>query len=217
MDKKIKMIVFDQDGTLYPSEDDLIFETRKKTKYWLSNKLRKDLNEIEELYNQLPKRYENPYLGFASLGCSVDEYMSEVFDKIDPSRFLKFNPTLYNFFKYNKQLKALVTFASPNYTIKLQETLKLKDFYDRILYVKDFETFSKGQCYKKLAKEFNIKFDEMCVIGDSYYNDILPAQQLGCETILISNKPKVFKNVKIYKNIESYINKGESLWQNYLY
>ena len=32
MNKKIKMIVFDQDGTLYPRENKLIIETRKKTK-----------------------------------------------------------------------------------------------------------------------------------------------------------------------------------------
>lgn len=209
MDKKIKMLVFDQDGTLYDSRNDLILETRRKTKDWLSNKLKKDINEINELYKQLPKKYANPYLGFESLGCNVDEYMSEVFDKVDPSKFLEFNQMLYNYFKYSKQLKALVTFASPKYTIKLQETLRLKDFYDRILYVKDFETYSKGQCYEQLAKEFYIKFDEMCVIGDSYHNDILPAQQLGCATILISSKIKPLKNVKIYKNIESYIDKGE--------
>ena len=209
MNKKIKMIVFDQDGTLYPSENKLVIETRKKTKEWLAKKLKKDLNEIERIYKQLPQKYPNPYLGFMSLGCSVDEYMSEVFDKVNPSEFLKLNPILYNYFESNTQLKALVTLSSPNYTIKLQEKLKLKDFYDRILYVKDFETYSKGQCYEQLAREFNIKFDEMCVIGDSYYNDILPAQQLGCKTILISNKYETLKNVKIYKNIESYIDKGE--------
>ena len=208
MEKKIKMLVFDQDGTLYPSENDLIMETRKKTKYWLSQKLNKDLKDIDELYKQLPKKYANPYLGFKSLGCNIDEYMSEVFDKVDPSKFLEFNQMLYSYFKYNKQLKALVTFASPNYTIKLQETLRLKNFYDKILYVKDFKTYSKGQCYEQLIKDFNIKFDEMCVIGDSYYNDILPALQLGCEAILISNKVKSLKNVQIYKNIESYIEKG---------
>lgn len=206
MNKKIKMIVFDQDGTLYPRENELIIETRKKTKKWLANKLKKDLDEIEKIYKQLPKKYPNPYLGFMSIGCSVDEYMSEVFDKVNPDKYLKFNPLLYKFFESNKQLKALVTLASPNYTIKLQETLKLKSFYDKILYVKDFETYSKGQCYKKLAKNFNIKFEEMCVIGDSYDNDILPAQELGCETILISSKSKIYKGVKIYSNIESYIN-----------
>lgn len=206
MNKKIKMIVFDQDGTLYSRENKLIIETRKKTKKWLANKLKKDLDEIEQIYKQLPKKYPNPYLGFMSIGCSVDEYMSEVFDKVNPDKYLKFNPLLYKFFESNKQLKALVTLASPNYTIKLQETLKLKSFYDKILYVKDFETYSKGQCYKKLAKNFNIKFEEMCVIGDSYDNDILPAQELGCETILISSKSKIYKGVKIYSNIESYIN-----------
>lgn len=207
MEKKIKMLVFDQDGTLYTSENNLFLETRNKTKYWLSNKLNKNLDEINKLYKKLPEKYANPYYGFASLGCSVDEYMLEVFDKIDPRNFLEFNPNLYTYFKNSKLLKALVTFASPNYTIKLQEKLKLKSFYNKILYVKDFATYSKKQCYEQLSKEFNVKFNEMCIIGDNYYNDILPAQQLGCKAILISNKIKTLKNVKIYKNIESYIEK----------
>lgn len=194
----IKMIIFDQDGTLYPSNHDLFRYTRKKTKKWLSKKLNISSEEIDKIYKTLSTEYPNPYFGFMSLGCSIDEYMSEVFDKIEPSEFLTFNPTLYEYFEKSKEKKSLVTLASPKYTNKLQEVLKLKKFYDEILYVKDFETYNKKQCYKKVADDFNLKFSEICVIGDSLENDIKPAKELGCKTVWISHNSEIV-------NIEDFI------------
>lgn len=199
----IKMIIFDQDGTLYSKNSDLIKYTRAKTKKWLSYKTNKTLSEIEDLYIVLQEKYPNPYLGFESLGCSVQEYMEDVFDKIHPEFFLEFNPVLYDFFKNNGLKKALVTFSSPRYTEEVQEVLKIKDFFDSILYVKDSKTYNKKECYEKLANLFNIDFAEICVIGDSYYNDIVPAQQLGCKTILISDKKT--KAVDTISSIEQFI------------
>ena len=132
--------------------------------------------------------------------------MSEVFDKINPSSFLTFNPRLYEYFLNNRFLKALVTLASRQYTEKLQETLKLRELFDEILYLEDFKTYSKSECYKKLSKDFNIDFSEMCIIGDSYENDIIPAQQLGCKTVLISSVKKNIDDVIVVKSIEDFIN-----------
>ena len=202
----IKMMIFDQDGTLYPNGHKLFQYTRVKTKEWLSNKLKLSLEEIEKIYKTLPSKYPNPYLGFISLGCSVEEYMSEVFDKINPSSFLTFNPRLYEYFLNNKFFKALVTLASRQYTEKLQETLKLKELFDEILYLEDFKIYNKSECYKKLSKDFNIDFSEMCIIGDSYENDIIPAQQLGCKTVLISSVKKNIDDVIVVKSIEDFIN-----------
>ena len=132
--------------------------------------------------------------------------MSEVFDKIDPSKFLTFNPILYEYFLNNKFLKVLVTLASKQYTEKLQETLKLREQYDEILYLADFKTYNKKQCYEKLSNEFNIAYSEMCVIGDSYENDIIPAQQLGCKTVLISSSKKNIDDIIVVKDINDFIN-----------
>lgn len=194
----IKMIIFDQDGTLYPRSHDLFKYTRKKTKNWISQKLNIGTEEVDKIYKTLAQKYPNPYLGFESLGCSVNEYMSEVFDKIEPKELLDFNPILYEYFEKSKLRKALVTLASPQYTIKLQKVLKLINFYDEILYVKDFKTYNKKECYQKIAKDFNLKYNEICVIGDSFENDINPAKELGCKTIWISENSEV-------SSIEDYI------------
>ena len=205
---EIKMLVFDQDGTLYSNSHELFLYTRVKTKEWLSKKLNKPLIEINNIYDKLPNKFPNPYIGFNSLGCTTKEYMSEVFDKINPKKFIDFNPRLYKFFENEPLLKALVTLASPKYTEELQEKLRLKNFYDKILYVKDFKSYNKKACYQKLAKDFNIEFPQICVIGDSYVNDILPAQELGCKTIFISESEQTFVNTKKVKNIEEFIENG---------
>lgn len=55
--------------------------------------------------------------------------------------------------------------SNRRYTEKIQETLKLRELFDEMLYLEDFKTYNKSECYKKLSKDFNIGFSEMCVIG----------------------------------------------------
>lgn len=149
---KIKIIIFDQDGTLYPKKHKLYEYTRALTKKWISENLKVSLKDVEIIYKDLAIKYPNPYDGFQSLGLSVETYMSEVFDKIEPKKYLQYNPLIYNYFEKSKEKKFLVTFASPMYTKKLQNKLGIEKFYDEILYVKDFKSYTKRECYQEIAK-----------------------------------------------------------------
>lgn len=198
-----KLLIFDQDGTLYPRNSSLMKYTRIKTKDWIAKELNISCEEVEKMYAKLPIEYPNPYLGFMSLGCKVSDYMSEVFDKIEPQDFIEFNRELYMFFKNDNIKKALVTMSSKTYTKKLQECLKLYNFYDSILYVNEFETYNKKEGYEKLAKVFNVSYPEICVVGDSIENDLKPAKDIGCKTVLISEYAN--KEYRTVKNIEEFI------------
>lgn len=201
---EVKIIIFDQDGTLYSKKHQLYKDTSSLTKKWISESLKVSLENVETLYKQLSIKYPNPYCGFQSLGLSVEKYMSNVFDKIEPEKYLKFNPIIYNYFKNSKEKKILVTFASPRYTKKLQEKLEIEKFYDKILYVKDFKSYTKKECYQEIAKKYGVSNNEMLVIGDSFENDIRPAIELGCQTVFISengdfdNIEDFIKNKKMY-------------------
>lgn len=202
----IKLIIFDQDGTLYEKDNELMLHTRKMTKKWLMKSLNLDNIEVEKIYEELPKTFPNPYLGFMSLGLKVEDYMNEVFEQINPENFLEFNENVYQFFRNNKIPKALVTFASPTYTEKLQKTLKIYDYYSKIVFGKDLKTYSKGEAYGNLIDLFELKCDEVCVVGDDYENDIKPARELGCKTVWITKK--CVHNGEAYaKNIDDFINK----------
>ncbi|MBR3134923.1 MAG: HAD family hydrolase [Clostridia bacterium] len=200
-----KLLIFDQDGTLYSRNSNLMKYTRLKTKKWIAKELNISDEEVEKIYAELPIKYPNPYLGFMSLGCEVSDYMSQVFDKIEPQDFLEFNKELYMFFKNNNIRKSLVTMSSKTYTKKLQSCLKLYDFYESILYVNEFKTYNKKEGYKMLAKKLNVSYPEICVIGDSIENDLKPAKDIGCKTVLISEH--VNNEYRTVKNIEEFIRK----------
>ena len=202
----IKLIIFDQDGTLYERNNELMLYTRKLTKEWIMKSLNLNEMEVEKIYEELPKKFPNPYLGFISLGLKVEDYMSEVFDKISPENFLEFNPEIYNFFRENNIPKALVTFASPKYTEKLQKKLKIFDCYSKIVFGKDLKTYSKDEAYSEIMRIFNLKSDEVCVVGDDYENDIKTAQKLGCKTVWITKK-SVVEDISSATCIEEFIDK----------
>ncbi len=202
----IKLIIFDQDGTLYKKDNELMLYTRKITKKWLMKRLSLSKMEVEKLYEELPKKFPNPYLGFMSLGLKVEDYMNEVFDQIAPEKFLEYNENVYQFFKNNKIPKALVTFASPTYTKKLQKVLKVYDYYSKIIFGKDLKTYSKGEAYAELINLFKLKCNEVCVVGDDYENDIKPALALGCKTVWITKKC-VYSCETYAQDIDEFINK----------
>ena len=200
---KIKIIIFDQDGTLYPKNHKLYRDTRKLTKKWISKSLKIPLEDVEKIYKELAIQYPNPYIGFQSLGLSVEEYMNNVFDKIEPENYLQYNLIIHDYFQNSKCKKILITFASPKYTKKLQKKLEIEEFYDEILYVKDFKSYNKKECYEEIVNKYKVNNKEILVIGDSYVNDIKPAIELGCQTIFISQNGD-------FDNIESFI-KNEGL------
>ncbi len=47
------------------------------------------MKKVEEIYSKLPEKFPHQYHGFLSLGLSPKEYHKEVFDKINPSNYLK--------------------------------------------------------------------------------------------------------------------------------
>lgn len=187
-DKMIKLIIFDQDGTLYKRDNQLMLTTRKLTKEWLMKSLNIDYVEVENLYRELPQNFPNPYYGFKSLGLRVEDYMAEVFDRVNPADFIEFNNKLYDFFKNSKLKKALVTFASPKYTVKLQNKLNIYDYYSKIIYGKELKTYSKHEAYQKLIDLFEVDLNEVCVVGDDYENDIRPAHEIGCKSIWVTEE-----------------------------
>lgn len=51
----IKLIIFDQDDTLYERNNKLMLYTRKLTKEWIMKSLNLNNIEVEKLYEELPK------------------------------------------------------------------------------------------------------------------------------------------------------------------
>jgi len=189
--RSTERFVFDQDGTLYPSGSHLGVAVRQRTKDWLGRRLRISRAQVELLYEDLQSKYPNPFHGFQSLGASVSEYHSEVFDAIDPCDYLTYDAGLVQVLLQLPQPKCVVTLASPSYSEALQACLGVKDLIEMTYYVKECAPdYSKKRCYRAIALA-NLGGDcaTLCVVGDNFDLDIAPALELGCMAVHVSDKP----------------------------
>lgn len=188
--KETKCIIFDQDGTLYPKDNPLALALRVRTKSWLMHKLNLSYEEVEELYQNLKIDFPNPFLGFQSIGASVLEYHEQVFNSIYPSDYLSYDHKLVSLLQKLAQIKYIVTFASPLYSEALQKCLGVMPFSEKTYYVNNFpDEFSKRRCYQTIAQSLRMTSSAICVVGDNFELDIIPAIELGCKAVHVSNEP----------------------------
>jgi len=187
--KKIKCFIFDQDGTFYPENSKLTGVLREKTKKWLMNKLLLSRKEVENLYKKLQKEYPNALDGFGSLGLTIDDYHKNVFDIVDPSKYLSQDMKLISILKQLKGKKFVVTFASKKYSKSLQKTLGINNLIKQTYFLIDFlPKTSKLFVYEYIRKNNKLKKNEICIIGNNLEVDILPATKKGYRCILIRQK-----------------------------
>jgi FMN phosphatase YigB (HAD superfamily) len=199
----IKSLILDQDDTLYSKKSELALVLRKKTKSWLMKRLHLSRKKIDSLYENLIQEYPNPFDGFTSLGCSVEDYHNSVFNNIAPSKYLTRDTKLIELFRNVSQniYIYIVTFASPSYSERLQQTLGISSYIQRSFYVRNNPIdYSKKYFYELITKDEKLNFREICVVGDNYWTDIKPAVDLGCMAVYISDK-KVEGDCYTIKNV----------------
>lgn len=200
----IKVIIFDQDGTFYPSNYKLTKVLRAKTKEWIQKTLKIERNQLESIYLKLPSKYPNPLDGFSSIGLKIDDYMHKVFDKINPSEYLKENKKLINLFKELKIDLYVVTIASIKYSKKLQKILGIKRLIKKTysLGEKYPRIKTKFEIYEKIRKKMNLKRKEILIVGDNYLLDLKYANDKGYPCVLIYyNKTLRKKKLIMIRNI----------------
>ena len=198
---KIKCFIFDQDGTFYPEKSKFTHELRKKTKEWIMKRLFLGKKDIDSLYKKLPKKYPNALEGFISLGLTIDDYHHNVFDIVNPAKYLQKDNKLISVLRKLKGKKFVVTFSSKNYSMALQNSLGIKNLIKKTYYSIDFlpET-SKLFIYDFIRKENKLEKEEVLVIGNNLDVDIVPALNEGYGVVLIGKPVRNIK-VKSIKNI----------------
>ena len=125
---------------------------------------------------------------------------------------------------YDDAYDALSSLKNKNYKIGLlsngditQQKQKLEKvglikFFDYINASSEFNYSKPNPCvFEELFKLHNIKYDEVCYVGDSYKKDILPCRSLGIKAILIDRKNINYEDKDLIKissllDIEKYIN-----------
>ena len=204
MTKKIRMITFDLDDTLWdnvPTITKAEIETRK----WIENKVGKidwgDLNDFLNLREELIKEDE-------SIKWDISKLRKEIFKR----KLAHITPEKYR----NKLVEdAFAVFISRRHEVKLFNGVEIalkqlsKNFLLGVLTngnadifrfnIGKYFSFSVSSLEAKNSKPNrahfdkaieimeNIKFDEILHIGDHQVNDILAAYNLGIESLWFNN------------------------------
>ena len=204
MRKKIRMITFDLDDTLWdnvPTITKAEIETRK----WIENKVGKidwgDLNDFLNLREELIKEDE-------SIKWDISKLRKEIFKR----KLAHITPEKYR----NKLVEdAFAVFISRRHEVKLFDGVEIalkqlsKNFLLGVLTngnadifrfnIGKYFSFSVSSLEAKNSKPNrahfdkaieimeNIKFDEILHIGDHQVNDILAAYNLGIESLWFNN------------------------------
>ena len=204
MTKKIRMITFDLDDTLWdnvPTITKAEIETRK----WIENKVGKidwgDLNDFLNLREELIKEDE-------SIKWDISKLRKEIFKR----KLAHITPEKYR----NKLVEdAFAVFISRRHEVKLFDGVEIalkqlsKNFLLGVLTngnadifrfnIGKYFSFSVSSLGAKNSKPNrahfdkaieimeNIKFDEILHIGDHQVNDILAAYNLGIESLWFNN------------------------------
>ena len=204
MSKKIRVITFDLDDTLWdnvPTITKAEIETRK----WIENKVGKidwgDLNDFLNLREELIKEDE-------SIKWDISKLRKEIFRR----KLIHITPEKYR----NKLVEdAFAVFISRRHEVKLFDGVEIalkqlsKNFLLGVLTngnadifrfnIGKYFSFSVSSLEAKNSKPNrahfdkaieimeNIKFDEILHIGDHQVNDILAAYNLGIESLWFNN------------------------------
>ncbi|MCK5492510.1 MAG: HAD family hydrolase, partial [Candidatus Omnitrophica bacterium] len=126
----------------------------------------------ENLCNIHKEFKEHVITSHDSYGISVDNLLREKLDIL-----------------YRQEIKLVVVSNSDEETTKaILDILGVSEFFDRIIGSAN-KPIRFGKIIKKLAKDYNVNFNQMVSVGDDKKRDIIPAGEYGLYTILVNNSP----------------------------
>lgn len=188
---QIDNLLFDLDGTLYPSTANIEHSIKPSMRKILSSYLKCSIDAAHDKLWTIIKdqRYENEAYGLDELGIPLEKFYSDVYKNLDLSKISK-----------NDNLKKEIDRLSENYNLALmtnssithaERLLKYFDIYDKFDVIMGFESLNfirkpKRQAYIKALEITNFIPDKTLYFDDSIPN-LYVAYELGMNTCLVSN------------------------------
>ncbi|MCS7286243.1 MAG: pyrimidine 5'-nucleotidase [Anaerolineae bacterium] len=188
----IKIIAFDLDETLYPTDTRLMEAINERIKLYMVQRLGFDPLEVD----QIRQRY------YAHYGTSLRGLMVEY--GIDPDDFLHFvhDVPLERYLSPNNQPlrrvlsripleKVIFTNASREHALKVLNYLGLAEHFSRIVDIRDLNFFCKPhpEAYRLFLEIVGAKGEE-CILVDDTPRNLVAAKAFGIITVLVNGEPQ---------------------------
>lgn len=210
---KIKIVLFDIDNTL--SYGDKAKEFYSQYSRCLEKTLADTLKITVEEAKKIADVYREKYNGhgeksFSDLNIGMDVWFRGILT-LDPDIFLEPLEKSNKLIEALKYLGFTVGAITDGPTIQASRILKAiqvrEELFDFIIGWErggNMPKYGDKKIYQEVCEKYNTRPDEIIMIGDSLETDILPAREVGLETIHITdlnmdNQDKRVKNIeKLY-------------------
>lgn len=204
-----RLIIFDVDNTLVtPSRGDFYGQYKVAVNHAVAKYLEIDIAEATKIAEYYREHFgggeqvlflENVHEHFPKFNRKPKDYtiLYEFLSEINPEGFFEPNNHILNFVKNLRKDKKIIVAVTDSPDTVSQKILELSDFeiqtdFDRyIAYTKKNgppKHIKKQKVFEDILKCYNLLPNEALSIGDSYKYDILPAQEVGIKTVLLSQK-----------------------------
>lgn len=198
---KIKIILFDLDGTLYPLKNgsflnsSIYKEMKTRTIDFLSSKISMNREEAKLTFEKILKNYNYQLsLGFEKeFNIPREEYFSYSWN-IDPSKHIPNDGSTREVFSNLKDdFKLVIVSDAPLIWIEhVIEYFEIKEFISRIFSGESNIRKVFGNRFSLLINKLDILPENVMMVGDSENEDIVPAKKIGMKTVYIGkNKSSV--------------------------
>jgi FMN phosphatase YigB (HAD superfamily) len=217
MGKKFELIIFDMDGTLYPScsefnkvYPEVCIDVVMELKGIGREEARKEFVEmVDKLSEELGGRATNTLTLLRYYEISFEEFERRVDERIDIEKLLS----------YEEKVRSVIEKISKNYPIALYTTnndsctdrilshLKLSEFFphDRrftistmgrlpVSRIEQLSYIKPGvNGFKMILDRYHVKPSQTLMVGDSEVSDIEPARKLGMNTYKIMEIESLYR------------------------
>jgi putative hydrolase of the HAD superfamily len=194
--RKIKVIIFDLDDTLYDCSGTLVLRGRRQAAKTIAKMINCSEEEafhmqleMEEKYGTQVNIYENIVIPYGLPSTYARELLEE-FIHIDISNIHLFPDVLDTL----KQLKMrgckliLVTSGEKQIQKKKIDVLGLNNsYFDETLIVERNNGQTKKDCFREITKRYNVKPEEIICVGDKIDDELTAGKSFGMVTVMLKH------------------------------
>lgn len=197
--EKIKVILIDMDGTLYPIQEESFLlspvhkEIQRRSIEFISNSLNVSLKKSHEIFMEVKKDYPKLYsIGLKKrYGIDRRKYLNYVWD-IKPSDFVKFPKGVKNLLLElsKKYTLCLVSDAPKIWINNLLRNFQIEDLFINKFSGTDLNKKKKEGLFDYVLETLNLPPENVVMIGDEEDTDMIPAKNSKILTIFLGEEKK---------------------------
>lgn len=192
---KVKVAVFDLDGTLYKSSDYEKFLLRA-IEVLVAEMLHTDFTLGKRLFRETMRVQGTVARTVETLGLSGPEFYLRLSERVKPESFIKPDDKVTSLLRFLHACGVKVvlhTNSGRPLVLKVLRALGLEETFFDFLVTSDVQSAKPSPAgYLHILYLTGAKPAEVVYIGDRYDIEVEPASRLGMKTILIGRRKKTF-------------------------